>query len=277
MFWSHLDHYHMFKGRVFVASFRLWVIRISLYSVKAVVAGQSSSHEAVRVNFQLKQGLRVFPGCYFHIFLPGRLFQYDLIQSYPVSVLWHEPGQLVSADGIANASFLMSRQGRLHGALRLSKGENILLDGPYGQYLELGKYETVILTAKGIGIAGILSSALILLERRRHDSAIKSQRAGISDPRLFRDATRKVALFWVLESVSQEDWIAPELTRLQRLDKDNVSRTSSRRIIVFDIFRHSFLSGAYTNHRSKTISRFKSSLCTGSASTKSMKRNTCSH
>ncbi|KAF3768214.1 hypothetical protein M406DRAFT_326813 [Cryphonectria parasitica EP155] len=136
--------------------------------------------------------------------------------------MWHEPGQQMSAGGVKDVSFLVSRQERLHRTLRLADGDSLYLDGPYGQDHSLGRYETVILTAKGVGIAGVLSSALNLLERREHDSVAKDQMPHTRGPRLFRDATRKVSIFWVLEHASQQEWVASELKSLQGLDEDNI-------------------------------------------------------
>ncbi|KAJ3559953.1 hypothetical protein NPX13_g9469 [Xylaria arbuscula] len=117
-------------------------------------------------------------------------------------------------------SFLVSNQDRHSPFHDLKDGQRLLLDGPYGQDLGLRHYETVIMAAKGIGIAGILTSALDLIEHQQHDSTVKKQRSRIYK-NLFRDSTRKVAIFWSLEHNSQEEWVASELWALKSLDTKN--------------------------------------------------------
>jgi NAD(P)H-flavin reductase len=45
---------------------------------------------------------------------------------------------------------------------------SVILDRPYGKDLKLKDYKTVLLFAKGIGIAGVLTYTLSLVERRNH-------------------------------------------------------------------------------------------------------------
>ncbi|CAJ2505628.1 Uu.00g130220.m01.CDS01 [Anthostomella pinea] len=105
--------------------------------------------------------------------------------------------------------------------LRLKKGQKFLLDGPYGQDLGLRHYETVIMAAQGIGIAGVLASALDLAERQQHDWAIKASKSRAYRADLFRDRTRKVAIVWSLDENIQEEWVTMELNALKRLDEKN--------------------------------------------------------
>lgn len=86
------------------------------------------------------------------------------------------------------------------------------LDGPYGRDLKLETFETVLLFAKGIGIAGVLPHALQLVERFKHED------------QAYRRAmlTRKVDLIWLLEENSQKEWIADWLDELKSKDVANV-------------------------------------------------------
>jgi hypothetical protein len=71
-----------------------------------------------------------------------------------------------------------------------------------------------------MGIAGVLSSALALIDRRNQDITVKKNAQ--SADRLFRDLTRKVAIVWMLESNDQQNWAAPLLNILKGLDQDQV-------------------------------------------------------
>lgn len=128
---------------------------------------------------------------------------------------------------------LAGRQSRYLRQLRtIEKGDRMLLDGPYGQDLQLSRYETVILTAKGMGILSVLPMALHLAARKDHDDSVRS-RSNLEDPTtglatgpsavpVLRDATRRIDLLWRLEHNDQEEWVADQLKALQDLDPRRV-------------------------------------------------------
>ncbi|KAK8121332.1 hypothetical protein PG999_005452 [Apiospora kogelbergensis] len=126
----------------------------------------------------------------------------------------------------ARVTFLMQRQGNV---AILAKDEKQLqvayLDGPYGHDLKLQEFENIFLAAKGIGIAGILPYAMDLAQRQRFDEQLvaRTARAKESTPKeaLFRDKTRRIDLFWVLDDNSQQKWMREELQALQNLDPRN--------------------------------------------------------
>ncbi|KAI1464282.1 uncharacterized protein F4812DRAFT_467945 [Daldinia caldariorum] len=89
-------------------------------------------------------------------------------------------------------------------SLRFIKGERLLIDGPYGQDLNLKYFKSVMLAAHGAGILGILSIARSIWEHRRSD-----------------DVLCRVNIFWSLERNSQGEWAAAYLKRLQELDAGN--------------------------------------------------------
>jgi hypothetical protein len=102
---------------------------------------------------------------------------------------------------------LMVRLGReLHfseiSSGRLSFRSLILFDRLYGQNLHFEYFETVILVAKGIGIASILPYIQYLTQRSFCDSEIKKSLKLVSTANknnlrkgLYRDITRKVDIF----------------------------------------------------------------------------------
>ncbi|KAF4496656.1 hypothetical protein FAGAP_7198, partial [Fusarium agapanthi] len=182
----------------------------------------------------------------------------EVVENHQAMAFWHPPDDVDPEGKSSNVSFLLSHRTANVAALSvLQTGQRILLDGPFGQRLEPHSYENVILLAKGMGIAGILPLALGLAERRQHDNRIRAelqrltqrsqtllreegsadldarasiareraevakQRVALSRKPLFRDATKKVDLFWSLESNSQMDLVADQLKSLQQLDPDN--------------------------------------------------------
>ncbi|KAL1908162.1 hypothetical protein Sste5344_006163 [Sporothrix stenoceras] len=74
-----------------------------------------------------------------------------------------------------------------------------------------------------MGIAGVLSHALHIARRERHDDSVRDEASRLwdSDEFVFRDATRRLILIWFLEHNSQDAWVADELKRLQEIDEDN--------------------------------------------------------
>lgn len=143
---------------------------------------------------------------------------------------------------------------------RLLEGGRLLLDGPYGHDPNLNQQENVILVAKGTGILSTMPLALDLAMRRHYDNEVKNDMKDTneaimrlkrqsngsleSQPQpeiekkldglnktytslqtvsLFRDATRKVSLFWLLEENSQLIWANRYLQRLQSFDPAQVS------------------------------------------------------
>ena len=96
----------------------------------------------------------------------------------------------------------------------------MIIDGPYGKDHHLEDYETVILVAKGIGIAGILPYVRHMTYRRvSKDKDFEAYRRGL--------ITRKIDVFWVLGDNYEEDWVSEWLSELQKRDSEKVSKTRS--------------------------------------------------
>jgi hypothetical protein len=98
------------------------------------------------------------PGSYFYVYMP----HLPLIRRYhgtlaPLS--WWKPGDRNTVEEFV---LLLDRTD----AAGLQK---LRLDGPYGKKIDYDRYETVMLVADGIGIAGVLSFAISLVSRLKHD------------------------------------------------------------------------------------------------------------
>ena len=124
--------------------------------------------------------------------------------------------------GVSELIFLLTRAHGYHRRLLKSilPGSRLRLDGPYGKDLKLHTFETVVLTAKGLGILGILPFALHLAARRRHDNKLRDKSARLRDSSepVFGDLSRNVDLIWWLEHDDQDRWVQDQLRILQGVD-----------------------------------------------------------
>ena len=123
-------------------------------------------------------------------------------------------------------SFLIQPHSGLSSQLIARKSiPNVMIHGPYGKNLHLDEYETVILIAKGIGIAGILPYARHMAYRRlSKDKSNEEYRRGLM--------TRKLDIIWVLDDNYQDMWVSEYMQQLQMKDKDKVDelgRTGHRK------------------------------------------------
>lgn len=248
-----------------ISSCGFWVATTLFRVLRMVFAGHSGQvlqysrdMDAVTVSIRLKRAIKVRPGCYFYLYLPSRLMRYNFLHSVTAMVYWYPPEN--DAEEVKEVTFLLSNISyNAATTLRLQEGQFILLDGPYGQDLQLHKQQNLVLAAKGIGIAAILPLALGIAVRRRHDDIhraklqktsymleevvrnknklspnervpflqkeklLTQQQEELGKKRLHRDAIKKVDLFWTLEDNSQMAWALNELRALKNLDPKNVS------------------------------------------------------
>jgi predicted ferric reductase len=170
---------------------------------------------AVRLELQLQKNLHIDPGQYLYLYL----LDMERFQTHPFMITWWEDGmdndkeaksyRNYRSTAAKTLSFLIEPQSGLTSKLstRISV-QNVAFDGPYGQSLQLYKYETVFLVAKGIGIAGILPYMLYLTQRQQE---IDEYRLGLM--------TRKVEAHWILDNNSQDEWISDYIARLQGMEK----------------------------------------------------------
>jgi hypothetical protein len=198
---------------------------------------------ATRFTVRVQQHLKVDPGRYLYLYFFELRWRYRF-QAHPFMIVWCEY-DVEEKDGrkidFTKLTFLAEPRGgltaRLGRELRLSEVSSgrssfrspILFDGLYGQSLHLEHFETVMLVAKGIGIAGILPYAQHLAQRSFRDGEIKKSLKLASTANkdglrkgLHRDATRKVDVFWKLDLNCQEEWVSDHLRILQDLDPGRV-------------------------------------------------------
>ncbi|TVY66559.1 hypothetical protein Focb16_v009840 [Fusarium oxysporum f. sp. cubense] len=175
----------------------------------------------MRLQLGTDKPVSVFPGCYFYLFFTGPLPFYDLFHGYAMMPVWSNPDQYVTGQA-SDLTFLISRTVGHH---RRSLGSifpdsRLRLDGPYGKDLKLHTFETVVLTAKGLGISGILPFALHLAARKRNDNGLRDKSARLRDSSepVFGDLSRHVDLIWWLEHDDQDRWVHDQLRSLQEID-----------------------------------------------------------
>lgn len=166
---------------------------------------------AMRMTISLRRPLKICPGQYVYIFLSD-MGTRRRFQSHPYTVTWWD-------DSLAamSLSLLIKPQNGLSVDVMAQRSvRSVIIDGPYGKDLGLENFETVILVAKGIGIAGILPHIRHMTYRRASkDKDHEAYRRGL--------ITRKLDVFWELEENSQEDWVSDWIAELQKRDSDNVS------------------------------------------------------
>jgi hypothetical protein len=228
------------------------IVRMFFSGHSGEILSYSGDMDAVTVSVRLKRPIEIRPGSYFYLYLPSRWAKYNFLHSVTAMVYWYPPEDGPGA--VREVTFLLSRYNSTFKALQ--EGQFILLDGPYGQDLQLHKHQNVVLAAKGIGIAAILPLALDIGARRRHDDIVRAKLLEISyrlqrvvaqkgnapadedilreekllieekekleRQKLHRDAIKKVDLYWSLEDNSQMTWAQKELQALQNLDPDHV-------------------------------------------------------
>lgn len=153
--------------------------------------------DAVHVHVRLSRSWRHRAGQYVYLCIPG-LSHTSFAQSHPFYVAWWYREQ-----GNHYVVLIVQRRRGLTKNLRLYASASddpsqhpemtALIMGPYGKGLNLESYETVMLFATGIGIAGQIAHVRQLLEGY--------QSGGIK--------TRRIALFWEMESERKPLNISP--------------------------------------------------------------------
>lgn len=223
------------KVLVFVAC-GLWLLSHAYRVARrqsAVVTEKWTDSEVIRLRLRTSRPVAAFPGSYFYFHPPARWPKYNRLRCYAVMMLWSDVEQ-TGTGTTTDFYILVAQQSRyLRQFLTIEMGNRILLDGPYGQDLQLHRYETVILTAKGMGIVSVLPMALHLAARKAYDDSVRSRSNPDEDPTthpqapsaaasVFRDATRRIDLLWRLEHNNQDKWVADQLKALQELDPRGV-------------------------------------------------------
>jgi hypothetical protein len=73
---------------IWAASVLLWLLRLFYFGSGAKVKHVSISGLGIQASVNSTRLVRVFPGCYFYIFLPGLPFGYNVLQSHALAILW---------------------------------------------------------------------------------------------------------------------------------------------------------------------------------------------
>ncbi|KAJ8062059.1 hypothetical protein OCU04_009838 [Sclerotinia nivalis] len=165
---------------------------------------------AIRLTVLLRRPMKINPGQYMYLFLSDMGVR-RRFQAHPFVIAWWDDSLKAT-----KVSFLIEPSNGLTSKL-IGRGSlrSVVMDGPYGKDLRLDNFETVILVAKGIGIAGIIPYVRSLTYRRvNKDKNYDSYRRGL--------ITRKIDLYWVLEDNCQEDWISDWLVDLQMRDSEKL-------------------------------------------------------
>lgn len=173
---------------------------------------QGNDISAIRVTVRLAKELRMHPGQYFYLFFSD-MGTRRRFQSHPFVVAWWDYPMAAKS-----LSFLIQPQSGITSELTSRTSiRTVTVDGPYGKDLHLDKYETVILIAQGIGIAGILSHVRHMADRKAlpDEYWAYQYRHGL--------ITRKIDVYWVLEDNDQEEWITDWIKHLHESDSRNVS------------------------------------------------------
>lgn len=158
--------------------------------------------------------VRPYPGCYFYIYF-HHLAILDRFYGFAIPLYSWEP----TLDRIGDPEeeettrlqFLIDSR-----FLHKSRTSRVSIAGPYGRNVHVERFETVLLIAEGMGIAGILPFALDLARRKSHRESWRPSRRP-------EDLTQQVALLWKLDHPGQEEVASAQLNCLMDLDQEVVS------------------------------------------------------
>lgn len=165
---------------------------------------------AMRVEVRLRRTQTIRPGQHAYLSFSDMGLRQS-ITSHPYAIAWWDDSM-----NATSLSFLVQpANGTSCDLIRRNSFGSVRIDGPYGKDLGLEKYENVILVAKGIGIAGIISYVRHLTYRKLSTGKVhEAYRRGL--------ITRKIDVFWVLEDNTQEDWMSEWISDLREKDSQKV-------------------------------------------------------
>jgi len=187
---------------IFTAGLRLWHILyrnvkykapLNRVTVKTITYKTGERDiplsDAVHLHIRVSRPWRRRAGQYVYVNIPGASYT-SIMQSHPFFVAWWYQ----DAEGDVIVLIVEKRKGFTRDLFQhatndidLRSGMRAVVGGPYGKELDLESYDTVLLFATGMGIAGQLSYVTQLLERY-HSRGVTNQR---------------IALFWELDSESK--------------------------------------------------------------------------
>ncbi|KAM5349489.1 hypothetical protein ACJ41O_005994 [Fusarium nematophilum] len=164
--------------------------------------------DAVHLHIRLSRRWRHRAGQYVYLCMPG-VSHTSFAQLHPFYVAWWY------RDGGDDYAVLIIQKKRgftdrvfSHRVSEFDKGADLaaVIEGPYGKELHLDSYGTVLLFATGIGIAGQLSYVAQLLDGYQN----------------YEVKTRRVALFWQVDSEIQTAWVADRMQQLLKQDTGRI-------------------------------------------------------
>ncbi|KAI1382492.1 uncharacterized protein F4822DRAFT_435527 [Hypoxylon trugodes] len=164
--------------------------------------------DVVHVHVRLPRKWKPRAGQYIYLSVPGAS-RTSFAQLHPFYVAWRHRDR-----GNDYAVLIVQKQRGFSRRLFSRRGNDVdcasdmmaLVEGPYGKELRLDLYGTVLLFATGIGIAGQLPYVEHLLTGYQNCEV----------------KTRRIALFWEVESEIQTAWVADRMQMLLKSDTDRV-------------------------------------------------------
>ncbi|GAB1319498.1 hypothetical protein MFIFM68171_09708 [Madurella fahalii] len=175
---------------------------------KRSTGGDIPLSDAVHLHVRLSRGWKHRAGQYVYLCMPG-VSRTSFAQLHPFYVAWwYRDGDddyavfiIQRRRGFTDRVFAWRRND-------YDKATDLatVLEGPYGKELSLDSYGTVLLFATGIGIAGQLPYVAQLLSGH-HNYEVK---------------TRRIALFWQVDSEIQTAWVADRMQQLLKQDTDKI-------------------------------------------------------
>ncbi|KAH6883860.1 ferric reductase transmembrane component 3 [Thelonectria olida] len=186
---------------------------LSRASVRTITFKRSTGEDiplsdAVHLHIRLSRTWKHRAGQYVYLCIPG-VSHTSFAQLHPFYVAWwYRDG------GYDYAVFIMQKQRGFtdrvfsHRASEYDKVADLVavIEGPYGKELNLDSYGTVLLFATGIGIASQLPYVAQLLDGYQNCEV----------------KTRRITLFWQVDSEIQTAWVADRMQQLLRQDTGRI-------------------------------------------------------
>lgn len=234
----------------------LWLLSFPVFAARLLWRGARGTVTQVSplgtagftIQTQTRRPVRIAPGKYFDLYRWREPFH-----AYQCIALAADVDHLSIEKGARDVRLVVMDTPSGH-RFNSWLGETVLIDGPRGLDLHLEGFENIFATAKGMGIASILSAAIFLAGRKHHDKCLRDRlmsldeslfseketggeldtdtgrrlvyleekRMELSQEPVFRDAGRRFSIFWGPEDSSQVQHFASQIRLLQQLDPDQV-------------------------------------------------------
>ncbi|KAF4451421.1 FAD-binding domain-containing protein [Fusarium austroafricanum] len=181
---------------------------VQLITFKTSTGESISVSDAIHLHIRLSRGWKHRAGQYVYICMPGvSLTSFSQLHPFYISWWYHDSGYdyaviiLQKQKGFTDRVFSHRGSDFKNGSALAT-----VLEGPYGKELNLDSYGTVLLFATGIGIAGQLPYVTELLEGYNN----------------YEVRTRRIALFWQVDSEIQTALVADRMQQLLKQDTDRI-------------------------------------------------------